>query len=166
MDFILHIFAYFPLKLNQACMQMQRPGLWWRCLLSSLQADTHCSASVVQGWQQHLDAWGLGREGGVEAKGVGMEKKCKSHVFTFFFFRNYFSTSTASTDNKKLIIQHHTVQAASITSFISSALEANGLKPHWANEDIKSSAVLSAVASACLCISCSAAIVHMAKHHC
>lgn len=71
---------------------------------------------------------GAGREGGVEAKGVGMEKKCKSHVFTFFF-RNYFSTSTASTDNK-LIIQHHTVQAASITSFISSALEANGLKPH------------------------------------
>lgn len=72
---------------------------------------------------------GAGREGRVEAKGVGMEKKGKSHVFTFFILRKYLATATASTDNK-VIIQHHTVQAASITSFIPSALEAIGLKPH------------------------------------
>lgn len=47
------------------------PRLWRRCLLSSLEAALHSSASAQQGWRQHLDARGLG---GVE----------KSHVCFYY----------------------------------------------------------------------------------
>lgn len=65
-----------PFELNQTNMQMQRePRLWRRCLLSSLQAVPHCGTSTEPGWQQHLDASGLGgREGG---KGGGTRCRCR-----------------------------------------------------------------------------------------
>ncbi len=130
MDFILHTFAYFPLKLNQANMQMQRPRLWRRCLLSSLQAVPHCGASAEQGWQQHLDAGGLGGGERVEAEGVGVGKKvCDRLFFVFSVFNtraHWFTTANTAASCAQKTEYLSLCHGALITNFI--PLDVDALK--------------------------------------